>query len=112
MDARDRRRGWRFGRAARRPERQWSGGRRVAIDARPAAFDRAERGLAAGDAETNCYLTSETLAGLTAGDLSVEQAIDSGRLVVIGRPFSITRLIRLFGNLASRGRRVEMFTKY
>jgi len=60
----------------------------------------AGRGLHGGGGPT-CYLTSATFAGLTRGDLSLEDSINAGRLVVTGNSVRPVELSRLFRDLTA-----------
>ncbi len=60
----------------------------------------AGRGLHNGGGPT-CYLTSATFSGLTRGDLSLEDSINTGRLVVTGNSVRPAELARLFRDLAA-----------
>ncbi len=60
----------------------------------------AGRGLRSGGGPT-CYLTSATFASLTRGELSLEDSINAGRLVVTGNSVRPVELARLFRDLAA-----------
>ena len=60
----------------------------------------AGRGLVNGGGPT-CYMTSATFAGLSRGDLSLEDSINAGRLVVAGNSVRPVELARLFRDLAA-----------
>ena len=55
-----------------------------------------------GRGATAWYLTSSTFADLARGHLAVEDAVNTGRLVVAGNSPHPYELARLFGDLASR----------
>jgi thioester reductase-like protein len=70
-----------------------------------------EAGLGLEDSNpTTCYLTSSAFAELVRGEVALEDAVNTGRLVVAGNSHCY-ELARLFGDLASRDRKTEILQK-